>query len=121
MINLLRHLKPDRMIQGDSVIFRADDVVNIDLTYLEDECVIVMLKSLPNSPAVSVTGFNALELVWLLKAGALEGKRIKFPKHSWVLHNMIAHPVMQILAFLRCYKAAMWVHDSTVPKPSSRA
>jgi hypothetical protein len=31
---------------------------------------------------------------------------------------MIAHPLMQILALVRAYKWAMWIHDVTVPKPT---
>lgn len=63
------------------------------------------------------SGFFAIELIWTLKPGAFEGKRLKWKKRAWAFHNLVAHPVMQLLAFVGLYKQAMWVHDRTIPKP----
>jgi hypothetical protein len=65
-------------------------------------------------------GFDALEAVMALKPSALEGLRLHWNKNAWAVHNLVGHPVMQLLAFARCYKAAMWVHDATVPMPRAR-
>lgn len=62
-------------------------------------------------------GNDAIEAVMLLKPSALEGRRLKWPKHAWAVHNLIGHPVMQVLAWLRCYKAAIRFHDWTTPAP----
>ena len=65
------------------------------------------------------SGFNALMTVYALTPTWLEGKSyIKWKGNSWVVHNLVAHPLMQLLAFCKCYKLAMYVHDSTVPKPT---
>lgn len=62
-------------------------------------------------------GNDAIEAVMLLKPSALEGRRLKWPKHAWAFHNLVGHPVMQILAWLRLYEAAIRFHDWTTPAP----
>lgn len=62
-------------------------------------------------------GNDAIEAVMLLKPSALEGRRLNWPKHAWAVHNLIGHPVMQLLAWLRLYKAAIRFHDWTTPAP----
>lgn len=42
------------------------------------------------------------------------------PGGQWLVHNLVGHPLMQFLALLKLYKAAMWVHESTVPRPEGR-
>jgi hypothetical protein len=38
-----------------------------------------------------------------------------------MIHNIIGHPVMQLLAFFGFYRAAFWVHDKTVPRPVGKS
>lgn len=38
----------------------------------------------------------------------------KFYK-NWFVHNVLAHPAMQILNMLECHDLARVVHDSTLP------
>ena len=64
-----------------------------------------------------VNGAEAINLVMLLAPGVLEGMRAKHVRHGWAVHNLIGHPLMQVLTWLRLTKAAMWVHDVTIPKP----
>jgi hypothetical protein len=47
----------------------------------------------------------------------VEGKRLKWPKFVWCIHNLFAHPITQLLALCKLYKWAFWIHDVTVPKP----
>ena len=65
-------------------------------------------------------GIDALELALRIKPSVLENRRLRWPKHMWLVHNVLGHPLMHVLALLRCYKAAFWVHDATVPKPSGQ-
>lgn len=102
-------------IQADNAVISSEDVSCIDISRIESQQVVVYVKNVRRP--FTVTGFSALELVWSLKPGALEGRRLKWAKYAWVVHNMIAHPVMQLLAFVGLYDRAMWLHDVTVPKP----
>ena len=66
---------------------------------------------------IKAQGIDALENAMLLKPSSLEGKRLRWAKRAWVIHNLIGHPLMQIFAFFGFTKKAMWIHDITVPKP----
>lgn len=105
---------PDAFIMVDGGIVRHSEIRFIDLRQIDQQVAIV--HTMWNG-AHKVTGFAAMELVWMLKPGAVEGHRLKWKKNAWALHNLLAHPVMQLLAFCGFYKKAMYVHDSTVPKP----
>ncbi|RWZ87308.1 MAG: hypothetical protein EO766_12345 [Hydrotalea sp. AMD] len=99
----------------NSQIVKLNDIVKIDLSKFKSETIDVYLI---DNQVIEVTGFPALELIWLIKPSVLEGKtNIRFKKNSWVIHNLIAHPLMQILAWFKMYKQAIWIHDITVPKP----
>ncbi len=64
-------------------------------------------------------GNDAIEVVLAVAPSALEGKRLTWVRGQWALHNLVGHPVMQLLAWLRRYRAALWIHDWTVPRPRS--
>ena len=62
-------------------------------------------------------GIHAIEALMELKPSALEGRRLRWAKRAWMLHNLVGHPLMQILALLRLYRQALRIHDATVPRP----
>lgn len=65
----------------------------------------------------TVEGFDAIEVVMQLKPSALEGRRLKWRKNAWAFHNLVAHPLMQIMVWLGYKKAAIRLHDGTTPRP----
>lgn len=87
-------------------------VSSVDTADLENLRIVIHLH---NGDEVEAKGIDAFENVMMLKPSALEGRRFAFMKRAWMVHNLIGHPLMQILALLRLHKAAMWVHDKTVP------
>lgn len=90
-------------------------ITDVTISEIKTETIFVELD---DNTIHEISGFAAVELIWLLKPSALEGNRnIKWKKHTWAIHNLIAHPVMQILAWCKLYKWAIYVHDITVPKP----
>ena len=106
--------KPEFMfVKLDNSTIRLDTIEAIYDSQIENWFIVVKHKHGEDT----VSGFFAVELLWLLKPSALEGKRLFWKKNIWIIHNILAHPLMQILAFFKCYKLAMWIHDSTVPKP----
>ena len=62
-------------------------------------------------------GFDAVEAVMLTRPGALEGRRLRWRKGAWAMHNILAHPAMQVLAWLGHGRAAVRLHDATTPFP----
>lgn len=100
-------------VKLDNSTIRLDTIEAIDDSKIEQWFIVVKHKHGEDT----VSGFFAVELLWMIKPGALEGKRLRWKKNVWVIHNIIAHPLMQILSFFKCYKTAMWIHDITTPKP----
>lgn len=105
------------MIIAPGLLIAPDNVLAIDTSDLENLRIVVTTKTHDD---VEVTGIQALEAVMLMKPSAFENRRMKWAKHVWSIHNLIGHPMMQILAYLQLYKAAIKVHDATVPRPQGR-
>ena len=65
-----------------------------------------------------IIGIPAIEIAMRYGPHVLEGNpEFKFARHAWAFHNLIAHPLMQILAFFGLTKLALRVHDATIPRP----
>lgn len=73
--------------------------------------------SLSSGETILTEGFDAIEAVWLLRPSALEGRRLRWRKGAWALHNLFAHPAMQLLAWIGFGRAAVRLHDATTPVP----
>lgn len=37
---------------------------------------------------------------------------------NWIVHNMLGHPLMQVMIMIGCDKLASKVHDGTLPESS---
>jgi hypothetical protein len=64
-----------------------------------------------------VEGREAIEILMRLCPSALEGKKLKYVRHRWAIHNLIGHPLMQLLSWLHLKSLGLKVHDMTVPQP----
>ncbi len=40
----------------------------------------------------------------------------KLGPFSWTLHNMVAHPLSEIMHLCGLDKLSKWVHDATIPE-----
>lgn len=67
-----------------------------------------------------VEGPEAVTLIMELSPAALEGKRMQYPRHAWAIHNIIGHPLMQVLAWLHLPALGVKIHDLTVPNPITK-
>lgn len=72
---------------------------------------------LRNGEVHTLYGTHAVDAVYLCQPSLLEGSRFRWVKGAWALHNLVGHPLMQLLSFAGFHKAAFWVHDNTIPKP----
>jgi hypothetical protein len=92
-------------------------ISSVDFTDIENLQAVITMNT---GMQVGVSGLNALELAMQIKPSVLESKRLRWPKFAWAVHNLVGHPLMQILAFFGAYSLAFRVHDGTVPKPVGR-
>lgn len=100
----------------DNCIVAVDTIEFIDDTRIEELVLTIKHKNGEDT----CTGFFAIQLLWMLKPDALEGKRFHWRKNVWAIHNLFAHPLMQVLAFLGMHKTAIWIHDITAPQPEAK-
>lgn len=98
---------------GNNII-NLEMVASIDCSEIEK--LILKINFFSGNTEI-IEGLDAIELLMLVKPSMIEGKRLKFPKHMWVIHNLIAHPIMQILCLIGFKKQGIWVHEVTIPRP----
>ena len=98
---------------GDTLI-PIRDIESVDLSRIEQGAVRVTYGG---GRAAEAHGFDAFEIVMLLHPAAIEGRRLRWAKHAWAFHNLVAHPLMQIMVWLGFKKQAIRLHDATVPAP----
>jgi hypothetical protein len=99
---------------GEAVVLR-DDIRLIDLTRLEELHVDVYTAT-EEEPFI-LDGADTVDLLMRLCPGVFEGKRFRFVRHSWAIHNLIAHPLMQVFTWLGKRRFGLWLHDATIPTP----
>ncbi len=103
-------------IHYDGKVVNADEIRLINT----DELVTkgwIRIYFKPNDRVEIVEGVEAFNIVMTLCPAALEGKRAKYARHAWAIHNLIGHPLMQIFSWLRLPALGIKVHDATVPEP----
>ncbi len=99
-------------IQTDMELIRLDRVERIDLSQFAELGEVTVYHAHGSSVA---RGVYAIEALLLLKPSALEGAAVRWIRHAWLIHNLVGHPLMQLLALCGWRKAALWIHDTTVP------
>lgn len=67
-----------------------------------------------------VSGIEAVNLVMRLCPEALEGKKLKYLRHRWAIHNLFGHPLMQLLSWLHLTRLGLKIHDITIPNPITK-
>ena len=94
-------------------LIRVDAITSVDLSQLEQLRVVIHHRD----GVDCAEGPDAIDAVYILRPSALEGRRFRYVRHSWAIHNLFAHPMMQVLAWCRQVKLGLWLHDITVPRP----
>jgi len=100
------------------MVIHQDEINLIDTRRIEDLILVVHYGN--NNEQAIVSGIHAIDLAMAVMPSLLEGRRLRWKKNKWIIHNLIGHPLMQILALLKKYDLAMTVHEFTVPKPEDR-
>lgn len=101
-------------VKAGSMMLRIADIERIDIAEIEHGRLTVFHDG--GKPLVA-QDFDAFEILMLLHPAAVEGRRLRWAKHAWAFHNLVAHPLMQVMVWAGFRKQAIWLHDATVPKP----
>jgi hypothetical protein len=100
---------------GLNRVVALDQIAVLDCQ-LEHYDVVVTLRS---GEKVYLHGQAAFDLVMAVKPSAFEGKRVRYARHAWAFHNLVAHPLLQVLAWLGQTRLGFAIHDMTVPRPKN--
>lgn len=95
-------------------LYRLIDIEEVDLSRLESN---LLVRFRIGGEWREVSGPDAIDLVMMLKPSALEGRRLRWVRNSWAKHNLVGHPVMQILCWLGMPKIGLRLHEATIPRP----
>lgn len=106
-----------RFVKTGKRLVAVDRIVSADYSDIENLRLSVTDQ---NGWTHDISGLDALEAAMVLNPACLEGHRLRWPKHVWAFHNLVGHPLMQVLAWFKQYKLAFWLHDMTVPKPKEK-
>jgi len=102
-------------IKAGDVIIPIAAVERVDISRIEQTGAVEIIYS--GGQSMTAHDFDAFEAVMLLHPAALEGRRLRWVKNAWAFHNLVAHPLMQVMVWLGFKRAAIRLHDMTVPKP----
>jgi hypothetical protein len=102
-------------IKIGSTIYNLDTVASIDASDIEHLRLTLIFLS---GKMVVVEGLEAIEVIMTVKPSFFEGKRLKFPKRMWIMHNLVAHPLMQVLSLVGLRRQGLWLHEITIPRPT---
>lgn len=99
----------------DDELLNESEIASVDLSGLEALEIVVWRASGEGS---TLRGQAALDFVMRNCPSAVEGRRLRFARHAWAFHNLVAHPAMQVLTWLGRRDLGLRVHDATVPRPA---
>ncbi|MDP2206382.1 MAG: hypothetical protein Q8K65_08755 [Alphaproteobacteria bacterium] len=108
-------MKQRAFIKAGDVIIPIAAVERVDIARIEQDGTVDIVHS--GGQRMTARDFDAFEAVMLLHPAALEGRRLRWVKNAWAFHNLVAHPLMQVMVWLGFKRAAIRLHDMTVPKP----
>ena len=102
--------------ENNGKIYKKEDILEIDINEIENLKINVLIGA-SYTFRINIEGIDEINFIYRCCPHVLEGKRLKWLKRRWMVHNLIGHPLMQIFAFFKCYNLAMKIHDCTIPKP----
>lgn len=101
-------------IHANNTIINSDAISHIDCeSYFEDGSIGLSCGEVYHV----LDGHEATDAIMRLCPSFFEGKKAKYIRRAWMVHNFIGHPLMQILSLLGMKKLAFHVHDATIPRP----
>lgn len=107
---------PKWLIVGEDLV-SEEHIECIDFSDVEKLWLVVHYTKLGTPTSTITEGIQTIDILMALKPSVFESRRLRWAKHAWTVHNLIGHPLMQALAYLRKYDWAMKIHDWTVPRP----
>lgn len=104
------------MVRVGLLSYPESEVARLDLSRLESDGEVVVLTR--DGREHRASGPAAVDLVMRLSPHLLEGRRLRWAPRAWAFHNLVAHPVMQLLSWCGMRGLGLRLHDASVPRPA---
>lgn len=101
--------------QCGSKLYPVAHVTEVDTSEVETK--LWVRVSVMGEDPITLKGPDTIRFLMVHYPSALEGRRLRWVRHAWALHNLVGHPLMQVLAWVRRPHLGVWVHDKTIPSP----
>jgi hypothetical protein len=96
------------------VSVRESDIAEVDISEIES---LIVRVRLVNRRYFFLDGQPALDFIMRVCPQVIEGKRLRWARHAWAFHNLVAHPLLQVFHWFGFTGFGMMIHDSTIPRP----
>lgn len=96
-------------------IVNSDFISKIDCEKLFSENYLTI--NLKDGTEEIVIGTESINIIMRLCPAFLEGKRLKYIRNAWAIHNMVGHPLMQIFSWIGLPSLGIKIHDKSTPNP----
>lgn len=103
-----------KTLKAGNWLLPEDRIQAVDLSGIEE-----LIVRVHHSDVVQTTlrGQQAIDFVMEYRPSALEGRRLRFARHAWAFHNLVAHPLLQVFTWMGFRALGQRIHDTTVPRP----
>jgi hypothetical protein len=106
-------LTPYRMVQAGDDLIPVHLVTGVNITEIANQRIVIKTA---DGEYVS-EGFHAIEALMVLKPSSMEGRRLRWRRNAWAFHNVIVHPILQIMVWMGFKREAVAFHDRHSPRP----
>jgi hypothetical protein len=114
---LNKHLNAVTFVKNGQHVIPITDIRFLDYSRISE--LVITVETFSGVRYV-FRNIDAIEVALQVKPDLIEGvPSIKWKKFSWFVHNVFAHPLMQILCLVKMYRLAFYIHDKTVPGTKS--
>jgi len=97
----------------EDTLYRIDNIQEIRLA-ADHIDVFVSGRSMP----LRLTGFWMFHLLGQVCPEVIEGSPLyRWKRNAWAIHNLVGHPLLQVLSWAGRTKLGIRIHDLTVPGP----
>ena len=112
----MRAVERTRFVRLRDRLVAWEDIREIDLSKLESSG-IVLVHTFGDGTSTELGGAEAIDLVMRVAPSFFEGRRFRWVRSGWALHNLLGHPLLQLLAWAGQTRAGLRLHDATIPRP----
>lgn len=109
--------------KSDDCLYPIHKIEHIDFSEIERLKITIFLeepvKFTTTITSVIVKDVDCIQFVMDNCPEILEGKRMRWVRYQWVVHNFLGHPIMQLLSFFGMHKLGLRFHHWTVPRPKN--